>query len=158
MSVRLNIVSRVLVLVLAGSALGAVNNLLPWGGTPWVQDWSTYVQSKSEQAGVQVVDLNEAARLVEAGVHLIFDARPAADFESGHIPNAISMPEEDREIALEPFMGLLTPEQPILVYCTGLECEESLLLAQMFQSIGATNVVLFAGGYDAWQRGMGEGP
>jgi rhodanese-related sulfurtransferase len=45
---------------------------------------------------------------------------------------------------------LLTPEQPIVVYCSGPECDESLKLGEILITAGYTNIALFAGGMTAW--------
>ena len=45
---------------------------------------------------------------------------------------------------------MLTPEQPILVYCSGQACDESLLVSSNLLEQGFTNVSLFAGGMEEW--------
>jgi rhodanese-related sulfurtransferase len=62
----------------------------------------------------------------------------------------MSLPVSDLDNHLPALAGLLTPEQPILVYCSGAECEESLELGRFLIASGYTNIALFAGGMAEW--------
>jgi rhodanese-related sulfurtransferase len=117
---------------------------------PWRQDWSNFVELNSKGAGVPVVSLDEARRIVESGTHIILDARPPADFAAGHLAGAFSVPSEEMEKYLPAVMPMLTREQAIMTYCSGHECDESLKLSQHLLQNGFTNVVLFVGGFTDW--------
>jgi rhodanese-related sulfurtransferase len=78
------------------------------------------------------------------------DARPPADFAAGHLAGAFSVPSEQIEKYLPAVMPLLTREQPIMTYCSGHECDESLKLSKHLLQNGFTNVVLFVGGFSDW--------
>ena len=56
------------------------------------------------------------------------------------------------EDAFENVKVLLTREQPLITYCSGLECDDSFMLALFLREQGFTNVVLFAGGFEAWEK------
>ena len=62
----------------------------------------------------------------------------------------MSLPYDAEAIDFENVIMLLTPEQPILTYCSGLECDESFELSLSLIEQGFTNIVLFAGGFNAW--------
>jgi len=112
--------------------------------------WSSHVASAATQTGMRAVDLPEAHAIVQSFSHLVLDARKASDFAAGRIPGAMSLPVSDLDTYLPGLAGLLTPEQPILVYCSGAECEESLELGRFLITAGYTNVALFAGGMAEW--------
>lgn len=46
---------------------------------------------------------------------------------------------------------LLHPED-VIVYCSGSECDEASLLAQLLLEMGETNVLHFEGGFTAWEQ------
>jgi len=52
---------------------------------------------------------------------------------------------------------MLTPQDALLIYCSGYECDDSLVLASYLQEAGFTNIVIYAGGYSEWQQ-YGEQP
>jgi len=40
----------------------------------------------------------------------------------------------------------------VMVYCSGLSCDDALLLAKFLQAQGSTKVVLFAEGMSGWKE------
>lgn len=117
---------------------------------PWRQDWSQQVQQAAATSGVAVVTLAEAKALVDARRHIIIDARPEADYNVGHLPGAFPVPSQAIGTYLPQVLPLLTPGQPILTYCSGHQCDESLLVSRHLLQNGFTNVVLFSGGWSEW--------
>lgn len=138
-------------LLVAAGLLGAANQGLNPRRIPWRQDWSRYVQQQAGQLGVPVVTLEEARRIVETQSHILLDARSPADYSAGHLPGAFSLPQAQLESYLPPLQPLFSAGQPLLAYCAGLECDESLLLTKELIKLGFTNTVLFAGGMTEWK-------
>jgi rhodanese-related sulfurtransferase len=140
-------------LFLTGAALvlGLLAQTVSPTRIPWRGDWSHYVETKALQAGLTLADLNDVQGMVNGQSHLVLDARPVADYDRGHLPGALSLPQTDLDTYYAQIMPLLTPEQPVLVYCSGLECDESFLLSVYLREQGFTNVALFAGGWAAWR-------
>jgi rhodanese-related sulfurtransferase len=150
---------RICTILVSALLLGTAANLVSPRRIPWVQNWSHYIEAKALREGLRVADVEQTRRMVEEGSHIILDARPLADYDAGHIPSAFSVPYISVESAFEEVQMLLSPEQPILVYCSGLECDESFLLCSYLKDQGFTNLVLFAGGYRAWAAvSQGQGP
>ena len=117
---------------------------------PWRQSWSDLVERTTQELGVPVATLEQARQIVETGAHIVLDARPPADFAAGHLPASFSVPSEEMAAYLPAVMPLLTREQPIMTYCSGKSCDESLKLSQHLLENGFTNVVLFIGGFADW--------
>lgn len=139
-----------LVLLWIAAAGGTGAQLFSPTAIPWREDWSRYVQTKALKAGLPLASVAEAAQLVAEGRHLIFDARPASDYNAGHLPGALSLPQAQLESVYPQFAPLLRPAQPVLVYCSGHACDESYELSLFLQRQGCTNVVLFVGGMAEW--------
>ena len=119
---------------------------------PWQERWSHKVSDAAARTGVRVAELAEVQDIVRRQSHLLLDARPLSDYQAGHLPGAFPLPQTDIATHLPAVQPLLTPGQPLLVYCSGLACDESLELARLLRAQGMTNVVLFAGGIQAWQQ------
>jgi rhodanese-related sulfurtransferase len=97
-------------------------------------------------------------KLHEAGAMFI-DARRSADYEAGHIAGARSIPvwehEADARVSALQAEGVL-PDQVIVVYCSGIRCDDSAQLAEKLAFAGFFNVYVYAGGFPDWQ--FADGP
>ena len=143
---------RVLAVLLVSTACAVLANTFGPARIAWVKDWSSHVETKAREMGIAVVGLEDMRGITREGTSLVFDARPQEDYDAGHIPTAMMLPFMEVDAYFEQYQMLLTPEQPIVVYCSGKECDESLLLAEFFKEQGLTNVLLFAGGYGEWEQ------
>jgi len=117
---------------------------------PFRYAWSEHVVSTASEKGMRTVSTEEAKQIADSFSHIILDARKMSDYTAGRIPGAMSLPVSDLDSHIASISALLTPEQPILVYCSGQECEESLELGAILITHGYTNITLFAGGITAW--------
>ena len=88
------------------------------------------------------ITTDEAARLMEnESDYIILDVRRQDEFDAGHIPGAICVPNED--IGTEPIPELPDKDQMILVYCrSGRRSKEA---AQKLVDMGYTDIVEFGG-------------
>lgn len=137
-------------LLLLAALGGTAAQFLPPTRIPWREDWSHYVQAKALKEGLSLASIEDAVAIVEAGQHLILDARPESDYLAGRLPGALSLPQTQLLQAYPQVAPLLTPAQPILVYCSGHECDESFELSVYLRRQGFTNLVLFVGGMSEW--------
>jgi len=131
---------------------GSIANLVSPNKIPWSEDWSHYIEAKALEGGITLITSAQAWERFEKGTAIFLDARPNTDYETGHIPSALSLPYDAIEDHFMNVQMLLTPEQPIVTYCSGEECDESFLLTTFLRDQGFTNVVLFAGGIEAWKK------
>ena len=89
----------------------------------------------------------EAKRLMDTKQnYIIVDARTQSEFDEGHIPGAILIPEY--EIAERAETELPNKDQLILVYCRS--GRRSKIAAQALADLGYTNVKEF-GGIITWE-------
>ena len=95
----------------------------------------------------KTISSQEAQHMIEEHKDaLILDVRTAAEYESGHIPNAINLSNED--IQAGKVDSLKDKSQLIMVYCRS--GNRSRQAAQKLAELGYTNVVDF-GGIQSWQ-------
>ena len=99
------------------------------------------------KAQIKEVDVHAAAQQINAGVTVI-DVREPAEYEAGHLPNAVNIPRGVLEFKTSEHPALANKEAPMLVYCkTG---GRSSLATLSLQRLGYTQAVSMAGGFEAW--------
>ncbi|HEX2839297.1 MAG TPA: rhodanese-like domain-containing protein [Phycisphaerales bacterium] len=96
------------------------------------------------------ITIPQAFRLFSANVAFI-DARRRDEFEAGHVQNAFWMPADTltggkRSEA----MDFLVPDQPVVIYCGGGECDASKNVAALLQQGGFTQCLIMTDGYPGW--------
>lgn len=144
--------TRSVLLMLAAALLAALANAVSPRKIPWFEDWSRHIETEALKQHILVASVETAHAIAQAGSHIILDARPEADYREGRLPGALSMPFDDIHDRWPEVRQWLLPDVPVLVYCTGLDCDESLLLSIFLKERGRTNLYLFAGGMERWRE------
>ena len=92
------------------------------------------------------ISMQEAMDMMEKEKnYIILDVRTVAEYESGHIPGAICVPNET--IGTEKIPELPDKDQLILVYCRS--GNRSKQASEKLVKLGYTNIVEF-GGINSW--------
>jgi rhodanese-related sulfurtransferase len=97
------------------------------------------------------VKLTNVKKFFDAGAALFVDARETSEYAEGHIAGARSVPFDDavRNPALiQPFKRA---GKPLILYCSGGDCELSKDLAKNMLAEGIRKVLVFTDGYPAWK-------
>lgn len=98
-------------------------------------------------SGIQQIASSEVTRLMNHEKALVIDVRSSADYEAGHILNAINIPEKD--LTQEQKKLQKHKQQPLVVYCgTGALAGRS---ARLLKTQGYEKVYCLQGGLQAWQ-------
>ena len=93
------------------------------------------------------ITMSEAVEMMESeSDYIILDVRRPDEFATGHIPNAINIPNES--IGTDEISELPDKDQLILVYCRS--GNRSKQASQKLVKLGYTNVVEF-GGINDWK-------
>ena len=82
-----------------------------------------------DRTPLQSINAGELVQRMEAGEVLILDVRPELEYQSGHIPEARSIPIDELEARLDE----LPRKQEIIAYCRGPYCvfaDEAVTLLQ----------------------------
>ena len=86
---------------------------------------------------------------------LFLDARRSSVFAEGHIAGARSFPVWESDID-DRVKGLyeegLDQQAPVVVYCSGGNCEDSHMLAEKLYMVGFDNVLIYKDGFPDWQK------
>jgi rhodanese-related sulfurtransferase len=100
---------------------------------------------------------DDVAWLHSKGV-LFLDARRTSVYEQGHIPGArpFSVWESDIDEKVNKLYAERSDPKdqnlPIVIYCSGGDCEDSHMLAQKLWGIQFNNVYVYKDGFPDWQR------
>jgi len=97
----------------------------------------------------------EAAWLHGRGA-LVLDARRTKDYAQGHVAGARSFPIWESEQVKERVENLVAEGRdgrlPVVLYCSGGDCEDSHMLAQMLFGAGFENLLVYRDGFPDWLR------
>jgi rhodanese-related sulfurtransferase len=97
------------------------------------------------------VKLANVKKFFDAGAAVFVDAREAPEYAEGHIAGARSVPFDDavrKPALLEPFKQV---GKPLILYCSGGDCELSKDLARNMLAEGIRKVLVFTEGFPAWK-------
>lgn len=94
--------------------------------------------------------LEEAWESFNEGTVVFIDCRSRSQYETGHIPGALSIPYFEMSTILPDFLMQYFPEMEYVTYCDGTDCDASVIVANELKSIGYDNVRIFFGGWNAW--------
>lgn len=97
------------------------------------------------------ITVDQAARLYDAGIAAFFDARLPDEFEAGHIDGASFVNAGSFDAGIPMAVEFVTPDQPIVIYCGGGECDASHNLAAILQQFGYSRLHIMVEGYPAWE-------
>lgn len=81
------------------------------------------------------------------------DARPAAEFEAGHIPGAVRLEGEGWDELLPAVLDQWEENRVIVVYCSSQSCRLSHEVAdRLREEVGLEPVYVLKGGWEAWKE------
>jgi rhodanese-related sulfurtransferase len=138
------VVQRALLIVLVGAVLGLLSNAISPKGIPLI------TPPKKAPKADDFIPLQKAHDLWSEGNAFFLDARKPADYELGHIANALNVPVDEFEQQYPKVAPMLAPDTPIVAYCDGNECELSHRLADHLRQLGYTNVHILFNGWTVW--------
>lgn len=114
------------------------NVFAPHPDKPWV-----------EISGDDVVALHKGGNV------LFLDARRTSLYRLGHIPGArtFSVWEADIDDKVKGvFAEGRDQSAPVVVYCTGGDCEDSHMVGQKLYFVGFDNVLVYKDGFPDWEK------
>jgi rhodanese-related sulfurtransferase len=103
-------------------------------------------------AAPRKISLEETKQRFDGKSATFVDARARLYFQVGHIPGAISFPRETFEDNQDLSPLLPFKEKRLVIYCNGIDCPDSGLLAAYLVRTGFQQVEIFEGGWPDWER------
>lgn len=86
---------------------------------------------------------------------LFLDARRSSVYAEGHIAGARSMPvwESDVDARVKAlYEEGLDQQAPVVIYCSGGNCEDSHMLAEKLYMVGFDNLLIYKDGFPDWEK------
>lgn len=105
---------------------------------------------REDYPGLVFITLTEVEDLWHNRTAAIVDSRSASEFDSGHIPGAISVPLEEINRGNFGLLEKIPRDQPLVIYCEGGDCLSSLNLARLLHQRGFRDLRVFSGGWEEW--------
>ena len=139
------LIQRLLLIAVAGAALGLVHNAVSARHIPFL------TPPKVAPQPTDFIPVDEAGQLWLASGAFFLDARAPADYAAGHIPGAYSLPAENFDARYPKVENLLTLESQLVVYCDGLQCDLSHELTARLRQLGYTRVRILQNGWTTWR-------
>ena len=101
--------------------------------------------------GLKKINISELIKKSSDPDILILDARPNADFQTGHIKGAINYPYNTFDDWIEAFITSVATGTNIIVYCSGPHCTQATEVGEILMEMGYENIVHFPGGMEEWR-------
>lgn len=155
-------IRQLLMLLLMSLILGYIGNQINSGGLPMIGDYreissgdGPIIPPDADVGDPPFIDIQVAQLEHTIGKALFVDARDVEEFECGTIPGSINipfdyMPEENLQEYLDSALNI-SNDHPIIVFCSGEECDLSLQLGRNLQDFGYPNSSIFFGGAREWE-------
>ncbi len=112
---------------------------------------------QSSVHGYQVISLKELYQLYKQNWidTVVIDARAEEQYQSSHIPGAISFDYYHPDRNLKDVLETARAIRRVVIYCTGGNCEDSVLAAQYLtqeidEPLDFFSVYIFEGGFTQW--------
>ncbi|MBV8587889.1 MAG: rhodanese-like domain-containing protein [Verrucomicrobia bacterium] len=86
------------------------------------------------------------------------DARPTAEFDADHIPDAVSLNLEGWNQRFPQFLDRWQPGVKTVVYCSSISCNLSTEVADHLRHSSISQVYVLSGGWEAWLKDSGREP
>lgn len=106
----------------------------------------------SDLLAVIYISLGTTKDLFESGDAQFIDARKQDDYLDGHIPYAINMPVSSFASGWPDGIQLLMKELRAVVYCDGISCDASQLVAKHLVRYGFERVLIIELGFPGWEE------
>lgn len=155
---------QALLLAIVSGVISLGVNFISPGGIPLVGDYYEFrveggviVPPTAEAGDPPFIAADRARAEFELGTALFIDAREPEEFACGTIRGSLSLPfeylpAENLASYIDSVLGGAPPEQTLIAFCSGEECDLSLHLARNLQALGYRDVLIFFGGAREWEK------
>lgn len=144
----------ILTICTVSCALGLIFNWINPKGVPLIAE-EKVLKWKSGSFSVPAntkepyaVNLEQAKELYEQK-EIFIDAREKEEYLSGHIKGAVNIPFDDMD-NYRTELEKIKKDEIIVTYCSGSDCDLSILLGNKLFELGYKNVYIFFGGWIKW--------
>ena len=143
-------VGQIIVIAITSTVLSLTLNAVRPDGIPLLAEELAVVEEIEHDAAeprLLAITLDQALEFYQKGTVFV-DAREPEYYQEGHIKGAWNIPFFlELVFKLDSLQG---KDAPMVIYCSGDECGSSEDLAYELQAEGFSNLLVFKGGWTAW--------
>jgi len=147
-----NTARQAIFIILLSMALGIAVNLIRPDSIPFVETWSMADKLAAEGGDTLAITLEDATALFADNAAIFLDARSQAEYDRGHIQDAVNLPWHEVDNYFETVIMTLNPEAMYITYCDGEACLLSHDLAMLLKDLGFTRVKVLVNGWTLWKE------
>lgn len=96
------------------------------------------------------IGIDQAIERFDEGSYIFLDTRSNFFYRMGHIKNSINFPIENFNQRIDNFKNKFPKNSKIVIYCDGLSCSSSYILAKMLCKRGYFSIEVLFKGWEAW--------
>ena len=144
-------IGQIIVITITSTVLSLTLNVFRPGGIPLLAKELAVAEEIEYDSAIEprilAITLDQALELYQKGT-IFVDAREPEYYQEGHIRGALNFPFFlELVFKLDSLQG---KNAPLVLYCSGDECGSSEDLAYELQDEGFSNLLVFRGGWTAW--------
>ena len=143
-------IGQIIVITITSTVLGLGINAVRPDGIPLLEKElavAEEIEYTTAEPRLLAITLDQALDLYQKGT-IFVDAREPEYYQEGHIKGAWNFPFFlELVFKLDSLQG---KDAPLVIYCSGDECGSSEDLAYELQAEGFNNLLVFKGGWTAW--------
>ncbi len=113
------------------------------------------VEIPKKKGDVKYVSLEVLKNIIQSKSKiLLVDGRSESAYHKGHIPGAVNIPYIQHDYFSQQLLAHVARETPIIVYCSGKNCNTSVELAKsLSEKFEFIHIRIFEGGWEEWVKG-----
>ena len=113
------------------------------------------VETSEKQDDITYLSLEALQNAIQSKSKiLLVDGRSESAYHEGHILGAVNIPYIQYDYFSRQLLDDVARETPIIVYCSGKDCNTSVELAKFLsRKFGFIHVQIFEGGWEEWVKG-----
>ena len=143
-------IGQIIVIAITATVLSLTLNAVRPDGIPLLAEElavAEEIEYDTAEPRLFAITLDQALELYQKGTVFV-DAREPEYYQEGHIKGAWNIPFFlELVFKLDSLQG---KDAPMVIYCSGEECGSSEDLAYELQAEGFSNLLVFKGGWTAW--------
>ena len=143
-------IGQIIVIAITSTVLSLTLNAVRPDGIPLLAEElavAEEIEYDTAEPRLFAITLDQALELYQKGTVFV-DAREPEYYQEGHIKGAWNIPFFlELVFKLDSLQG---KDAPMVIYCSGNECGSSEDLAYELQAEGFSNLLVFKGGWTAW--------
>lgn len=157
-------IRQAIIILVYAAILGAVANFVSPNKISYIGEYrelstgdKPIVPPSAEEGDPQFIAINMAKNIFDTGGTIFVDARDPSEFECGTIPGSVNLPfeylpEDSIGQYIDSVLHGAEKAAPMIVFCSGEECDLSLHLARNMVAFGYTQISIFFGGAREWEK------